>query len=78
MSRNRILTFECENDCWMEVYYHDEASPGQYENDRIEVIIKPEGESSHGWLMTVSEADALQAGLVLAIHRAHKDKVPEE
>ncbi len=77
MSKNRVLAVECENDCWMEVFYHNGVPLGQYENDRIEVVIKPEGESPHGWYMTVSEADALKSGLALAIHRARKDKVLE-
>jgi hypothetical protein len=47
--------------------------PGEYEYDRIHMLITPIGEPTKGWIMTPSEARDIISGLQRAIDRAIKD-----
>lgn len=73
--KQSIFSYEYRNGCKIEVVYHHEQLKGEINEDRIQLLISPEGKKTRGWLMTQMEAVDIINGLSKAILMAMEDDV---
>ena len=59
----KVFTSIWRNGAKIEVLHCPEPIEGEYEHDRIQVLITPAGSEPRGWLMTAEEAVDLIYGL---------------
>ena len=70
-----IFAYKYRNGCKIEVVYHHKQLKGEINEDRIQLLISPEGRKTRGWLMTQMEAVDIINGLSKAILMAMEDDV---
>jgi hypothetical protein len=63
----KVFTSLWKNGAKIEVFYHNKPIKGEYELDKIQVIVSPEGSKPRGWLFTAEEAVDLIYGLSKAV-----------
>ncbi len=62
----------------METLVYEEPQDGEYENDRIHLLVHPEGEPMRGYLLTVFETRQMVEILEEAIKKSMELGIPEE
>lgn len=70
-----VFSYEYRNGCKIEVVYHHKRLRGEINEDRIQLLISPEGRKTRGWLMTQMEAVDIINGLSNAILIAMEDNI---
>ena len=65
----RVFLSIWPNGAVIEVLYFDEPLEGEYEGDRIQLMVTPEGQEMSGWLMSKEDAEAVVAGLTIALDK---------
>ena len=66
------------NGVMMETLVYDEPYEGEYENDRVHLIVHYADVEPEGFLMTVQEAEEMRELLDLAIKEAEDMGIPRE
>ena len=77
-SQRTGLRFWRGNGVIMETLVYEEPQDGEYENDRVHLLVHPEGEDKSGFLMTVLEARQMVEILEEAIKKSLELGIPEE
>jgi len=65
----RVFLSIWPNGAVIEVLYFDEPLEGEYEGDRIQLMVTPEGQGMGGWLMSKEDTEAVIAGLTIALDK---------
>lgn len=77
-SERVALHFWKGNGAMIEALVYSEPCKDRYGNDRIHLLVHPEGDEPNGFLMTITEARVIRKVLEVAIEDARDLGIPEE